>query len=110
MLKLFSNFRGFGRTKLPPGPWKLPLIGSLHHLAVAGLEPHHVLTNLATKYGPIMHLQLGEISAVIISAPRVAKEVLKTHDLAFASRPKLLSPEIITYNCVDIAFAPYGGY
>ncbi|KAL2495487.1 Cytochrome [Forsythia ovata] len=110
MLKLFSNFRGFRRTKLPPGPWKLPLIGSLHHLAVAGLEPHHVLANLATKYGPIMHLQLGEISAVIISAPRVAKEVLKTHDLAFASRPKLLAPEIITYNCADIVFAPYGGY
>ncbi|KAL2475772.1 Cytochrome [Abeliophyllum distichum] len=110
MLKLFSNFRGFRRTKLPPGPWKLPLIGSLHHLAVAGLEPHHVLANLARKYGPIMHLQLGEISTVVISAPRVAKEVLKTHDLAFASRPKLLSPEIITYNCVDIAFAPYGGY
>ncbi|CAA2962044.1 premnaspirodiene oxygenase-like, partial [Olea europaea subsp. europaea] len=107
ILLIFLRLR---RTKLPPGPWKLPLIGSLHHLAVAGLEPHHVLTNLARKYGPIMHLQLGEISAVIISTPRLAKEVLKTHDLAFALRLKLLSPEIITYNCVDIAFAPYGGY
>ncbi|CAA2992180.1 premnaspirodiene oxygenase-like [Olea europaea var. sylvestris] len=110
LLKLFSNFKGFRRTKLPPGPWKLPVIGSLHHLAKAGSAPHHALRNLAKKYGPIMHLQFGEISTVIVSAPRVAKEVLTTHDLAFASRPKLLSPEIITYNYLDISFAPYGGY
>ncbi|KAL2495620.1 Cytochrome [Forsythia ovata] len=110
LLKLFSNYQRFRRTKLPPGPWKLPLIGSLHHLAIAGSVPHHALRNLARKYGPIMHLQLGEISAVVISAPKAAKEVLKTHDLAFASRPKLLSAEIMTYNYLDIAFAPSDGY
>ncbi|KAL2539281.1 Cytochrome [Abeliophyllum distichum] len=110
LLKLFRNCQRFRRTKLPPGPWKLPLIGSLHHLAIAGSIPHHALRNLARKYGPIMHLQLGEISAVIISLPRAAKEVLKTHDLAFASRPKLLSAEIMTYNYIDIAFAPSDGY
>ncbi|CAA3030693.1 premnaspirodiene oxygenase-like [Olea europaea subsp. europaea] len=98
------------RTKLPPGPWKLPLIGSLHHLASAGSAPHYMLRNMARKYGPIMHLQLGETSAVVISTPKVAKEILKTHDIAFASRPKFLAPEIVTYNYLDIAFAPCGGY
>ncbi|KAL2495490.1 Cytochrome [Forsythia ovata] len=110
LLKLFINIQRVRKTKLPPGPWKLPLIGSLHHLAIAGSVPHHTLRNLAGKHGPIMHLQLGEISAVVISAPRSAKEVLKTHDIAFASRPRLLSPDIMTYNYLDIAFAPYGGY
>jgi len=94
--------------RLPPGPWKLPLIGSMFHL-FGGL-PHQVLRDLAKKYGPIMHLQLGEVSLVVVTSPIMAKQVLKTHDLAFASRPRLLASEIILYNCTDIAFCPYGDY
>ncbi|KAK3000532.1 hypothetical protein RJ639_021662 [Escallonia herrerae] len=95
--------------KLAPGPWpKLPLIGNMWCLA--GSLPHHALRDLAKKYGPLMHLQLGEISAVVVSSPRVAKELLKTHDIAFANRPGSLASEIILYNGTDIAFSPYGDY
>ncbi|KAI8549152.1 hypothetical protein RHMOL_Rhmol06G0004400 [Rhododendron molle] len=94
--------------KLPPGPWKLPLVGSIHHLA--GSLPHRSLRNLAAKYGPIMHLQLGENSTVVVSSPRLAKEVMQTHDLAFANRHEVLAARIMTYNFVDIAFSPYGDY
>ncbi|MCE3051609.1 hypothetical protein HAX54_050307, partial [Datura stramonium] len=31
--------------KLPPGPWKLPLLGSMLHMA--GGLPHHVMKDLA---------------------------------------------------------------
>ncbi|WMV07210.1 hypothetical protein MTR67_000595 [Solanum verrucosum] len=72
--------------------------------------PHHVLTDLAKKYGPIMHLQLGEVSLVVVTSPDMAKQVLKTHDLAFASRPQLLAAEILFYNGTDIVFSPYGDY
>ncbi|OIT27492.1 5-epiaristolochene 1,3-dihydroxylase [Nicotiana attenuata] len=97
--------------KLPPGPWKLPILGSIHHLALEGGLPHHALANLAKKYGPdLMHLQLGEISMVVVSSLDMAREVLKTHDLAFASRPKLLALEIIFYKSTDIAFSAYGDY
>ncbi|CAN4118326.1 unnamed protein product [Withania somnifera] len=57
-----------------------------------------------------MHLQLGEITTVVVSSVDMAREVLKTHDLAFASRPKLVSLDIICYKCTDIAFSPYGEY
>ncbi|KAM3324352.1 hypothetical protein P3S67_005503 [Capsicum chacoense] len=40
--------------RLPPGPWKLPLLGSMFHL-LGGLL-HHVLRDLSKKYGPLMHL------------------------------------------------------
>ncbi|XP_015160145.1 premnaspirodiene oxygenase-like, partial [Solanum tuberosum] len=97
------------QNKLPPGPWKLPFIGSLHHLIGGGL-PHRVLRNLSQRYGPIMYLQLGEVPTVVISSPTMAKQVLKTHDLAFANRPQLTSTNIIFYNNKDIAFSQYGDY
>ncbi|KAL8252594.1 hypothetical protein R6Q59_036287 [Mikania micrantha] len=93
---------------LPPQPWKLPFIGHLHHLS--GSLPHQALANLAQKLGPIIHLQLGEIKAVVISSPDLAKQIMKTDDLSFATRPKLLCAEIVGYNYIDIAFAPYGDY
>ncbi|KAF7803856.1 cytochrome P450 71D8-like [Senna tora] len=98
--------------KLPPGPWKLPLIGNLHQLAAASASspPHHALRKLSQKFGPLMHLQFGEISAVVASCPDTAKQIMKTHDLAFAHRPHLLSAEILAYGSMDIAFAPYGEY
>ncbi|KAK4359890.1 hypothetical protein RND71_022119 [Anisodus tanguticus] len=98
------------KLKLPPGPWKLPFIGSLHHLALAGPLPHHGLTNLAKRYGPLMYLQLGEVVMIVISSPRMAKEVLKTHDLVFATRPKLTYADIVHYNSTDVVFSPYGEY
>ncbi|XP_055821043.1 premnaspirodiene oxygenase-like [Solanum dulcamara] len=93
---------------LPPGPWKLPLIGSLHHLT--GALPHHALRNLSRKYGPLMHLQLGEIHAVVVSSPHMAKQFLKVHDLSFAARPKLMVSDIVFYHQKDIIFAKYGDY
>ncbi|PIA26919.1 hypothetical protein AQUCO_08500010v1 [Aquilegia coerulea] len=94
-------------SKLPPGPWKLPFIGHLHHLL--GL-PHHSLRDLAKKHGPLMLLQLGEVRMLVVSSPRVAKELMKTHDAAFADRPTLLAAEIFSYNYKGIIFSPYGQY
>ncbi|CAI9090024.1 OLC1v1024707C1 [Oldenlandia corymbosa var. corymbosa] len=94
--------------KLPPGPWKLPIIGSIHHLM--GSLPHQALRNLAQKHGDLMHLQLGEIPAIVVSSPRTARAIMKTHDLAFANRLECLVGKIILYNYSDVGFCPYGDY
>ncbi|XP_022716763.1 cytochrome P450 71D10-like [Durio zibethinus] len=93
---------------LPPAPWKLPFIGHLHLLMFS--LPHHRFGELAKKHGSLMHLQLGELSHIVVSSPEAAKEVMKTHDINFANRPFLLPGRIVFYNFTDISFAPYGGY
>jgi hypothetical protein len=93
---------------IPPGPWNLPIIGSIHHLI--GSLPHHGLRNLSKIHGPIMHLKLGEISTIIISSPEFAKEIFKTYDTIFAHRPHQVGADIMCYGSTDIATAPYGNY
>ncbi|XP_060214645.1 premnaspirodiene oxygenase-like [Lycium barbarum] len=105
---LVRQWRNREQLRLPPGPWRLPIIGSLHHLT--GTLPHHTFRRLAQRYGPLMYLQLGEIPTSVVSSPSMAKEVLKTHDLAFATRPELTSTKILFYNYKDIGFSPYGDY
>jgi len=54
--------------------------------------------------------RLGEVFTIIVSSPQYAKEIMKTHDLIFASRPKILASDILCYKSTDIVFSPYGNY
>ncbi|CAL5053931.1 unnamed protein product [Urochloa decumbens] len=92
--------------RLPPGPWQLPVIGSMHHLA--GQLPHRAMRDLARRHGPVMLLRIGEVPTLVVSSREAAREVMKTHDAAFASRPLSASVRVITMGGRDIAFAPYG--
>ncbi|CAN6292455.1 unnamed protein product [Urochloa humidicola] len=96
------------RPRLPPGPWKLPVIGSMHHLV--NVLPHRALRDLAAAHGPLMMLRLGETPLVVASSRETARAVLKTHDTNFATRPKLLAGEIVGYEWADILFSPSGDY
>ena len=93
--------------RLPPSPpgW-LPVIGHLH---LVGAHPHVSLRDLARKHGQdLMLLRLGAVNTVVVSSPRAAKAVLRTHDHALASRPRSAVANIIFYRSLDVAFAPLG--
>jgi len=62
---------------------------------------------MAAKHGPVMLLRLGRVPTVVASSAAAAQEVMKTHDLAFASRPRARMTERLVYGR-DMAFAPYG--
>ncbi|KAL6629987.1 hypothetical protein ACP70R_029752 [Stipagrostis hirtigluma subsp. patula] len=101
-----SATRGPGTSRLPPGPWALPVIGHLHHLA--GALPHHALRDLARRHGPLMALRFGELPVVVASSPAAAREVMKTHDAAFASRPVSPMQELAYQGTEGVIFAPHG--
>ncbi|KAL5975990.1 hypothetical protein ACLOJK_020320 [Asimina triloba] len=93
---------------LPPSPMALPLLGHLHLL---GPLLHQSLHALANRYGPIIHLRLGSLGdTVVVSSPALAKEFLKSHDLAFASRLRLVGQEeyLGGEDAVSFSFLPLG--
>ncbi|XP_042038728.1 cytochrome P450 71D95-like [Salvia splendens] len=93
---------------LPPSPPKLPGIGHIHLLV--GDLPHKALQRQAKKHGPVMHLQLGEVPAVVISSREATKEVLKAQDPSCADRPESIASKILWYDYTDIAFSAYNDY
>ncbi|XP_068664704.1 tryptamine 5-hydroxylase-like [Aristolochia californica] len=95
------------RRDLPPAPPKLPIIGHLHLLTDM---PHVALADLTHKLGPMLFLHLGRVPTLVVSSPRLAREVLKTHDHAFCSRPQLIGAQYLSFGCSDVTFSVYGPY
>nr|DAD28667.1 TPA_asm: hypothetical protein HUJ06_030135 [Nelumbo nucifera] len=95
------------QVKLPPSPWKLPVIGNLHQL---GMLPHRTLQSFPRRHGPLMLIHLGSQPTLVVSSAEVAQQIMKTHDLIFSSRPKSSIGDRLFYSSADIAFSPYGEY
>ncbi|EEF40985.1 trimethyltridecatetraene synthase [Ricinus communis] len=95
------------KLNLPPGPKPWPIIGNLN---LIGALPHRSLHSLSQTYGPIMQLKFGSFPVVVGSSVEMAKAILKTHDVAFAGRPKIAAGKYTTYNYSDITWSPYGAY
>ncbi|OMO98044.1 Cytochrome P450 [Corchorus olitorius] len=87
------------RAPLPPGPPGLPILGNLPFLKP---DLHQYFHKLSQIYGPIIKLQLGSKTCIVVSSASVAKEVLKDHDAIFANRL------IGTYGGSSIAWRPNG--
>lgn len=104
-----SASKQLNHGKLPPSPPGLPVIGHMH---LVGSDPHVSLANLAKKHGPdgLMLLQLGQVRNLVVSSPRAAEAILRTHDHVFATRPPSTVADILLSGSSDVALAPYGEY
>ncbi|XP_023515572.1 cytochrome P450 71A24-like isoform X2 [Cucurbita pepo subsp. pepo] len=91
----------------PSPPRKLPIFG---HLLKLGSHPHITLQSYARRHGPLFLLHLGSKPTIVVSSSEIARDVMKTHDLVFANRPKSSMADKLLYNANDISAAPYGEY
>ncbi|PWA67760.1 cytochrome P450 [Artemisia annua] len=85
-LYIFANkwFKRSGSSaRLPPGPYPIPIIGSMFKL---GNKPHHSLAALSETYGPLMSLKIGSITTIVVSSREIVQEVFSKHDMSFSSR------------------------
>ncbi|CAN1163433.1 5-OH-xanthotoxin synthase [Linum perenne] len=93
---------------LPPGPKGLPLIGNLFQIDPSA--PHRYLWKLSQIHGPLMTLKQGRVSIIVVSSAKMAREIMKTHDLIFSNRQSITGQQKLSYNGQDVAFAPYDSY
>nr|GEX74427.1 cytochrome P450 [Tanacetum cinerariifolium] len=87
-------------SRLPPGPYPLPIIGNILAL---GDKPHRSLTQLSTRYGPLMSLKLG-----MVSSREMAKEFFVTHDKAFSNRSIPNIAKLMDHHAYSITWLPTG--
>uniref|UniRef100_A0A0D3A4K6 Cytochrome P450 n=2 Tax=Brassica oleracea var. oleracea TaxID=109376 RepID=A0A0D3A4K6_BRAOL len=99
---LFKRTTTISELNPPPSPWRLPVIGNLHQLS---LHPHRAFHRLSLRYGPLMLLYFGRVPVLVVSSADVAHDVMKTHDLKFANRPKPKALDIIMNGGRDVAFS-----
>ncbi|KAL7249828.1 hypothetical protein ACSBR1_011913 [Camellia fascicularis] len=107
LLFLLKFKKSVSKFKFPPSPPRLPIIGHLHLL---GNLPHRSLHALSEKYGPMLLLYLGGAPTLVVNSAKIAKEIMKTHDIAFANRVQTRAADALMYGCTSIGFAPYGEY
>ncbi|MFS7951979.1 putative costunolide synthase [Helianthus anomalus] len=109
LLILLPFRRLLSKTRpLPPEPPGLPIIGNLQQLDTSDLSNY--LWRLPKCYGPLMSLRLGHVETLVFSSADMAKEILKTNDLVFFTRPILTYQQKLSYNNKDIALSPYNEY
>lgn len=96
MLRRMKSKMG-SQLKLPPGPRTWPIVGCLPFLPNL-LPRERMLAKLAEKHGELMLLRMGARKLVVASSARMAKEILKTHDHAFANRPNFIAFQYIGFH------------
>ena len=105
LLLLFLGLAKIWRDDRPPGPFGLPIVGSLFHL---GDSPHLALSKMAKVYGNVFSIRLGCRNVIVLNSQDVIKEALSKKAGHFSSRPPFHSFQISSRQGRSIAFGDFG--
>ena len=75
--------------QLPPGPPRLPIIGNLHQAPKQAVWVTY--RKWIEEYGPIVHLNFGGTSVILIGDHEIAKDLLDKKASIYSSRPRMVS-------------------
>ncbi|EPE33145.1 Cytochrome P450 [Glarea lozoyensis ATCC 20868] len=84
----FSSKRKNKELPLPPGPKPLPLIGNLHQ--APALYPWRVFQQWGKQYGPIIKLQFGPTTIILLNNHETAHDLLNKRSGIYSSRPRVV--------------------
>ncbi|KAI0819828.1 cytochrome P450 [Trametes gibbosa] len=95
------------RTKLPPGPSGLPLIGSLHKMPPR--YPERAFFRWGKEYGSdLVYVKLLWKSTIVLNTVEAAKDLLDKRSAKYSDRPSMiLHTEMISQQAALVAI-PYG--
>ncbi|KAM3384142.1 hypothetical protein ACQJBY_008665 [Aegilops geniculata] len=93
---------------LPPGPVPWPVVGNLPEMLLS--KPafrwiHRMMEDMGTD---ITCVRLGSVHVIAITCPSIAREVLRTQDANFASRPLTFASGTISGGYKDAVLSPFG--
>ncbi|XP_076914098.1 cytochrome P450 77A2-like [Bidens hawaiensis] len=106
---IFTLIHAKPRLNLPPGPPGWPIFGNLLQIAASGKPFFQYVRELLPEYGPIMTLQMGARTMIILSRADIIHQALIEQGHVFATRP----PEnptraLFSSNKLSINSALYG--
>ncbi|KAM0887736.1 hypothetical protein ACQ4PT_028803 [Festuca glaucescens] len=88
---LLLSQRGAGKTKngsrIPPGPFALPVLGSLLWLRHSSADLEPLLMRLFARHGSVVSLRVGSRLSIYVADRRVAHAALVERRAALADRP-----------------------
>ncbi|KAL1624328.1 hypothetical protein SLS56_007867 [Neofusicoccum ribis] len=91
--------------KLPPGPRRLPFIGNLHQAPTS--TPWRTYHKWFQQYGPLISLQFGGTTVIIIGSASAAHDLLDTRGNIYADRPRLVMAGECLTKGMHILLRPY---
>ncbi|XP_040179124.1 cytochrome P450 2F2-like isoform X1 [Rana temporaria] len=84
------------RSKMPPGPFPIPILGNFLQIHSDGLLPN--LLKLSKAYGPVYTVHFGSRPAVIVTGYPALREVLINHGDAFLNRGTLPAADRVMHH------------
>ncbi|KAI5918504.1 cytochrome P450 [Camillea tinctor] len=90
---------------LPPGPTRLPIIGNLHQQPSTSRWLTYY--NWAKEYGPVMYLNMGGQSIIVLSTNQATQDLLAKKGAQYSHRPRLIMAFELVAKYMHMLWRPY---
>ncbi|KAF2438142.1 cytochrome P450 [Karstenula rhodostoma CBS 690.94] len=94
LLLIVISHRRRMRSKLPPGPHRLPIIGNTHQ--APNSAPWLTFQKWIQQYGPLVSVDFGGTTVVLIGDYDIAKDLLDKRGNVYSARPRMVMAAELT--------------